>query len=56
MKIFKKGTELSLNTVILLILGVIVMVAIILIFYGGIYKLFVPKLKSFFQQIISLGG
>lgn len=56
MELSKRGSELSLNTVILLILGAVVLIVIILIFYGGLAKFFIPKLKSFFQQILSLGG
>ncbi len=55
MKLAKRGSELSLNTLIFLILGVIVLILIVLIFYGG-FSQFAAKLKSFFSQILSLGG
>lgn len=55
MKLSKKGSELSLNTLIFLILGVVVLIVIALIFTGG-FSAFTSKLKSFFSQIMSLGG
>lgn len=55
MKISKRGSELSLNTLIFLILGIIVLFIIVLLFYGG-FSQFTEKLKSFLAQILSLGG
>ncbi len=55
MKLSKKGTELSLNALILFILGIVVLIVIILILTGG-FSAFVTKLKSFLNQILALGG
>lgn len=55
MELDKRGAELSLNTLILLILGIIVLIVIALILTGG-FTAFVTKIKDFLNQILSLGG